>query len=89
MENIISEFRVIETEDGFRIEIKGDKEKLRSFFAGARGPGAGWWGHHPGRRGPWDWSGFMPGFMAHMGHWWGCWGFGPEEKEKGGAPKEA
>ena len=31
MEKIIQEFRIIETDDGFRIEIKGDKEYLRQF----------------------------------------------------------
>jgi hypothetical protein len=34
MERIINEFRVIETDDGFRIEIKGDKEKIKSFMSG-------------------------------------------------------
>ena len=29
-EKIIHEYRVIETEDGYRIEIKGDKEKLNA-----------------------------------------------------------
>jgi hypothetical protein len=28
MEKVINEFRVIETDDGFRIEIKGDKEAI-------------------------------------------------------------
>ncbi len=66
MEKIISEYKVIETDDGFRIEIKGDKETLRKMFAG--GPqrhfrGKGPFGHHfpcgpgfghkfHGRRGP-------------------------------------
>jgi hypothetical protein len=31
MEKILQEFRIIETDDGFRIEIKGDKEQLREF----------------------------------------------------------
>ncbi len=31
MEKILQEFRIIETDDGFRIEIKGDKEALRDF----------------------------------------------------------
>jgi hypothetical protein len=31
MEKVIQEFRIIETDDGFRIEIKGDKEQLRDF----------------------------------------------------------
>jgi hypothetical protein len=49
MEKIIQEFRIIETDDGFRIEIKGDKEQLREFvmnmdprqWARRRGPGRG------------------------------------------------
>jgi hypothetical protein len=34
VEKIISEFKVIETDDGFRIEIKGDKEAIRKMFVG-------------------------------------------------------
>jgi hypothetical protein len=34
MEKIISEFKVVETEDGFRIEIKGDKEAIRRMLGG-------------------------------------------------------
>ncbi len=68
MEKILSEFKVIETDDGFRIEIKGDKESLRKMFVG--GPrhffrGKGPFGHHfpcgpgfgtkfHGWRAPWD-----------------------------------
>ncbi len=68
MEKIISEYKVIETDDGFRIEIKGDKETLRKMFVG--GPrrffrGKGPFGHHSpcgpgfghkfhGRCAPWD-----------------------------------
>jgi hypothetical protein len=89
MENIISEFRVIETDDGFRIEIKGDKEKLRPFFTGAGSHGAWPWGPGRSRRGPWGMFGFHPGFGMRMGHCWGDWGFEPEEEEKGGGPKEA
>ena len=33
MANIIDDFAVVETKDGYRIEIKGDKEKIRSFIA--------------------------------------------------------
>ncbi len=31
MDKVLQEFRIIETDDGFRIEIKGDKEQLREF----------------------------------------------------------
>ena len=34
MEKVIHEFKVIETEDGFRIEIKGDKEALKQMGFG-------------------------------------------------------
>jgi hypothetical protein len=65
MEKIINEFRVIETDDGFRIEIKGDKEKIKSFMSGfgkhKRGPH--WharqrhanWGPFGFASGPWMW----------------------------------
>ena len=34
MEKVINEIRVIETDDGFRIEIKGDKEAIRRMLSG-------------------------------------------------------
>ncbi|NDJ54007.1 MAG: hypothetical protein GYB68_13120, partial [Chloroflexi bacterium] len=51
-ERVIQEFRVIETEDGFRIEIKGDKEKMRE-MGFMRGMMMGPWmmGGRWGRRG--------------------------------------
>lgn len=64
MEKVINEFRVIETDDGFRIEIKGDKEKIKAFMSGL-----GWhkrwprwrtrrrgffWGPFSFGCGPWD-----------------------------------
>ena len=57
-EKILHEYRVIETEDGFRIEIKGDKEKLRKMIdrmtmrmSGMRGKRGGGEGHrHEGSR---------------------------------------
>lgn len=64
MEKIVQEFRIIETDDGYRIEIKGDKEMLRGFIEDFdprrwmhRGPG-------PGKGFP-----FGPRWMRH--------GFGP------------
>ena len=88
MEKVISEFRVIETDDGFRIEIKGDKEKLRSFFSGASGPSSMPFGHRGGWRG-WGMPGFPPGFRRGMGPWWRGWGFDPEPEEEGNKPKQA
>jgi hypothetical protein len=31
VEKVIQEWRVIETDDGYRIELKGDKERLRDW----------------------------------------------------------
>ena len=68
-EKVIHEMRLIETDDGFRIEIKGDKQRLKRMFFhpgmmfGPR-PGFGrrahraWRGHGRGFAHPW-----MPG-------WW-------------------
>jgi len=60
MERIIKEFRVIETEDGFRIEIKGDKERLRSVLSGFGGRQQGRH-RHQWRRG-FAWGPFDFGF---------------------------
>ncbi len=40
-EKVIREFQVIETEDGYRIEMKGDKALLRRMLFGGRGRGFG------------------------------------------------
>ena len=63
MENVISEFRIVETDDGYRIEIKGDKEAIKAatrgfpFRHGHRGPGHFFFGRHARRAmacfGPW------------------------------------
>lgn len=82
MENIISEFKVIETDDGFRIEIKGDKEKIKAFmsgFGGGRGRGHGHW---RGRRGPWGPMGFHPMMWMNMASWCGAWDFEDEPEER-------
>jgi len=79
MENIISEFRVIETDDGFRIEVKGDKEKIRSFMGGFGIPKDRHWHHRHGPGfscGPW---GFHPMMWASMAH---CSESEDEETEK-------
>ena len=62
MEKVINEFKVIETDDGFRIEIKGDKEAIREMW-GNFGP-RGFRGrkHKHGRD-----FGFGPRFWAHFG----------------------
>lgn len=80
MEKVIKELRVIETDDGFRIEIKGDKEKIRSFISGFGDPKR--WHHWQSRRprGHWGPFGFRFGPWMGMkeGFCWGPWGFGEE-----------
>ena len=69
MEKIISEFKVVETKDGFRIEIKGDKEALRRLLKGS-GPRDFFKSGMPFGRGfRFD---FGPGFGAGFGcgSWW-------------------
>jgi hypothetical protein len=73
MEKVIQEFRVIETEDGYRIEIKGDKEKIKNFMGGFGGKKR--WRRHWRRRwhGPFAW-------MRGM-HFDGPWDYEPEDEE--------
>jgi hypothetical protein len=73
MEKVIQEFRVIETEDGYRIEIKGDKEKIKSFMGGFGGRKH--WRRRWRRRwhGPFAW-------MRGM-HFGGPWDYEPEDEE--------
>jgi len=64
MEKVIREWKVIETDDGFRIEIKGDKEAMRGWMKHFRGfAGRRRWHHRP-TCGPWH------GSFAH--HPFGC-----------------
>jgi hypothetical protein len=69
-EKIIHQITITETDDGYRIEIKGDKEKLRAMGFGRGfggfGPGMLFRGMRPGfggRPGP-------HGFGGHHGHHW-------------------
>ncbi len=61
MEKVIREFRIIETDDGYRFEVTGDKEKLKGFMHGFRK-------QRKWRRGP-----FRRMFGMHGMHF----GFGP------------
>ena len=77
MEKVISEWRIVETDDGFRIEIKGDKEAMRERVKRMFAHGPMPFGH----RGP---------FGAK--HWCGRHGFGPhdcEDEEQHGPEKHA
>jgi hypothetical protein len=71
MEKIIQEFRIIETDDGFRIEIKGDKEQLREWVM--RLDPRHWGGPGPGMR-----FAFGPhhGWHGRRGRRFGPFGFG-------------
>ena len=69
MEKVINEWRVIETDDGYRIEIKGDKEAMRNCFRHARARMH--WGMHG-----------MP-FGPRRAHFWrhGFWCCDEEQEE--------
>jgi hypothetical protein len=77
MEQVISEFKVTETEDGFRIEIKGNKEAIRRMLSGF-GPHSFFEGGAPFRHG--FRFGFGPGFWAGFGGCCGPWEEAREEK---------
>ncbi len=85
-ERVIHEVRIIETEDGFRVEVKGDKERMRRMgfgpgfpfglgaaFGFGMGFGPARFRHRMRRR----W-GFGP---------WGCWWEEPEEEAEGREPE--
>jgi hypothetical protein len=83
-DKVIHEVRVIETDDGFRIEVKGDKERIRKMgfehgFGHGFGPGMGFrrrrrhFRRHGGMR-----RGFHPGY--------GPWGHDVPEHDE--APSE-
>ena len=79
MERVINEFRVIETDDGFRIEIKGDKEAIRRMLRGFGPHGFARAGGPFGRDFPF---GFGAGFWGGCGDWWGSQQETGEEKDK-------
>ena len=64
MEKVINEFKVIETDEGFRIEIKGNKEAIRRMLNGF-GPDSCFGA--PFRRG--FRFGFRPSFWSGFGGW--------------------
>ena len=64
MEKVIGEFKIVETEDGYRIEIKGDKERMKEIFSGLR-----WRKFRSRHFHPFD---FSRGFWGAMGPWC-CW----------------
>lgn len=79
-EKVISEIRLIETDDGFRLEVKGDKERMKKmgFFPGMWAPGMG---------GAWSF-GRRHGFRHQGWRSHGPWGWWGEEPEPGKTPEE-
>ncbi len=76
-EKVLYELRVIETEDGIRVEVKGDKERFREMGFGRfmRDFGRHAWREHRGH---------------HGHHWFGAFGFNPwwcDEPEPDEEPK--
>ena len=64
MEKLINEVKIIETEDGFRIEIKGDKEAIREMLRNCESGFPFGHGFH---------FDFGPDFWSNFGRWCGCW----------------
>ena len=98
-EKVVGEIRFIETDDGFRIEMKGDKERLKEMgwgpgMMGLRGKGMGrgrkrFW--HEMRRGHEHGPGHRhgPGHGCGPGHAgtggpWSWWGREEHESEQSG-----
>ena len=73
MEKVISEWRIVETDDGFRIEIKGDKQAMQHWIEHIKMHGPMRMGRHMGF-GPW-------GFRGRHGPW-SCWGEEGDEPAK-------
>ena len=73
MERVISEFRLVETDDGYRLEVKGDKEAMRKAMRDF------WQRRHAHHGFPHSPFGRFPG--RHFRHWGGC--CGPEEDPEG------
>ena len=86
-EKVLHELRFVETDDGYRIEIKGDKERMREIFKEMRS--ARWCGPRGPRR-----PGFRHGFKRgrHRGfgpwHWWRWADWYDEEPEAEEEPTE-
>jgi hypothetical protein len=78
MEKVINEVRVIETDDGFRVEIKGDKDQIKAFMSDFGKHKRASHRHGRGRGGfpfpPWMW---MKAAGCH-----GMWDFEAEEGEE-------
>lgn len=87
MEKVINEFRVVETDDGYRIEIKGDKKHMKDFMKGFGSHKGKHWRH--GRRWAYSWDPFGPDIHPMM---WakmaGCWDHEVEETDEDSETEE-
>ena len=86
-DKVIHEVRFVETDDGFRIEVKGDKDILRCMADACMGSPRMGFGHGTWGRGP----RFGRRFRRFAHHWGGpgpCWWDDEEidESEPGGEP---
>lgn len=80
-DKVIHEVRFVETDDGFRIEVKGDKERMREMKEHMREMGRmRRHRHFHGGCGP------GPRFARQFGWWWGPWW--DEEEDEGEASHE-
>lgn len=93
MEKTLTEVKVIETDDGYRIELKGDKEHFKKMMGGPLGMSMGMHGHRHGRGRGYGSMGFgpmgygpPPWMMAGFKH--GCWGAEPHQGPEGPASGE-
>ena len=80
-EKVIHEVKVIETEDGYRIEIKGDKERMKSWRFGPFGPMRHAMRNRM-RRMRHHMRGYGPGY-GPWGWWWDEEDFEPEAPTSG------
>ena len=87
MEKIIHEVKVVETDDGYRIEIRGNKARLKEMFEHmpfGKGMPFGFGMFGPRHRG-WGWGRGWKGGRRHRRR--GPWEWDVDvEREEGGAP---
>ena len=77
MEKVITECRVVETDDGFRVEVKGDKEAMRTWMKHFRP----WRRMRRARRFAFDPCGPF-GWHHGFGHWGHEEGAEPEQEKE-------
>jgi len=89
MDKLVSEFKIIETDEGFRIEVKGDKDHMKAFMKEFHSHKKHHlWGRHRSGFG-WGPFGYPPGMWMHMGPCWDTWTEEPEESNSTSKNSEA